>query len=381
MLTDGRDTFRTESITFADLEAVKGARIKVIGVGGGGGNAVNRLIEDGLEGVEFLVANTDRQALMKSQASVKIQLGEELAQGLGSGGDPEIGRRAALESTDKLVDALDGADMIFVTAGLGGGTGTGAAPIIGSLATELGALTVAVVTKPFLFEGRRREIQAEQGLEELRGCVDSVITIPNERLLKSVTKAIPFLDAFGLADGVLRQAVRGISDIVTLPGLINVDFADVNSIMQGKGLALMGTGTAVGDNRAIEAVQRAISSPLLDEASIKGARALLVNVTGCPDMSLFEVSEAMNLIHDSVDPEANIIFGAVLDERLIGAIKITVIATHLASAETATEPLPEPGRNGLPLWAAAASAAKSAATDSDTQPDLDKPTFMRKSVN
>jgi cell division protein FtsZ len=381
MLTDGGEAIRTEVITYADLEATKGARIKVIGVGGGGGNAVNRLIEDGLEGIEFLVANTDRQALIKSHASVKIQLGEQVAHGLGSGGDPEIGRRAALESTDELVDALDGADMIFVTAGLGGGTGTGAAPIIGSLATELGALTVAVVTKPFLFEGRRRALQAEQGLEELRGCVDSVITIPNERLLQSVTKAIPFLDAFGLADGVLRQAVRGISDIVTLPGLINVDFADVNSIMQGKGIALMGTGTAVGENRAIEAVKRAISSPLLEEASIKGAKALLVNVTGCPDMSLFEVSEAMNLIHDSVDPEANIIFGAVLDERLIGAIKITVIATHLAAAGTSAAPLPEPGRNGLPLWAAAASAGKGAAADSDDQPDLDRPAFMRKSVN
>lgn len=381
MLTDGGEAMRTEVITYADLEAAKGARIKVIGVGGGGGNAVNRLIEDGLEGIEFLVANTDRQALIKSHASVKIQLGPQIAQGLGSGGNPEIGRRAALESTDELVDALDGADMIFVTAGLGGGTGTGAAPIIGSLATELGALTVAVVTRPFVFEGRRRALQAEQGLEELRGCVDSVITIPNERLLKSVTKAIPFLDAFGLADGVLRQAVRGISDIVTLPGLINVDFADVNTIMQGKGIALMGTGTAVGENRAIEAVKRAISSPLLEEASIKGAKALLVNVTGCPDMSLFEVSEAMNLIHDSVDPEANIIFGAVLDERLIGAIKITVIATHLASAGTSAAPQPEPGRNGLPLWAAAASAGKAAAADADAEPDLDRPTFMRKSVN
>lgn len=382
MFTDERETYQSEAITFADLEEAKGARIKVIGVGGGGGNAVNRLIEDGMEGVEFIVANTDRQALMKSQASVKIQLGEEIARGLGSGGNPEIGRRAAMEDTDKLVDALDGADMIFVTAGLGGGTGTGAAPIIGSLATELGALTVAVVTKPFLFEGRRREIQAEQGLDELRGCVDSVITIPNERLLKSVTKAIPFLDAFGLADGVLRQAVRGISDIVTLPGLINVDFADVNTIMQGKGIALMGTGTALGENRAIEAVHRAINSPLLEDTSIKGAKALLVNVTGCPDMSLFEVSEAMNLIHDEADPEAHIIFGAVIDERLTGAIKITVIATHLAAAGTSAGTVSETGKNGLPLWAAAASAGKGApAVDSDTQIDLDKPTFMRKSVN
>src|SRR5947208_780000 len=266
MFSDESEGIRSDLITFADLEETKGARIKVIGVGGAGCNAVNRLIEDGLEGVEFIVANTDIQALKDSQASIKIQLGEEIARGLGAGGNPEVGKRAALEDTDKLVDALDGADMIFVTAGLGGGTGTGAAPIIGSLATELGALTVAVVTKPFRFEGRRRELQAEQGLEELRGCVDSVITIPNERLLQSVTKAIPFLDAFGLADGVLRQAVRGISDIVTLPGLINVDFADVSTIMKGKGIALMGTGTAVGENRAIEAVQRAICSPLLDDS-------------------------------------------------------------------------------------------------------------------
>ena len=382
MVTDGNEVFLSELITYADIERVKAAKkIKVIGVGGGGGNAVNRLIEDGLQGVEFLVANTDRQALLKSNASVKIQIGEKIARGLGSGGDPEIGRRAALEDTDKLVDALDDADMIFVTAGLGGGTGTGAAPIIGSLATELGALTVAVVTKPFKFEGRRRELQAEQGLDELRGCVDSVITIPNERLLRSVTKAIPFLDAFGLADGVLRQAVRGISDIVTLPGLINVDFADVNTIMKGKGIALMGTGTAVGENRAIEAVQRAINSPLLEESSIHGAKALLVNVTGCPDMSLFEVSEAMDLIHDCADPEANIIFGAVIDERLIGAIKITVIATHLASAGTSAAPILEPGGQGLPLWAAAASASKAASADGDAEVDLDKPAFLRKTVN
>jgi cell division protein FtsZ len=381
MLTDGPETFLSELITYADIERERGVKkIKVIGVGGGGGNAVNRLIEDGLEGIEFLVANTDRQALVKSQAPVKIQIGEMIARGLGSGGDPEVGRRAALEDTDKLVDALDDADMIFVTAGLGGGTGTGAAPIIGSLATELGALTVAVVTKPFKFEGRRRELQAEQGLEELRGCVDSVITIPNERLLQSVTKAIPFLDAFGLADGVLRQAVRGISDIVTLPGLINVDFADVSAIMKGKGVCLMGTGTAIGENRAMEAVQRAICSPLLEDSSIEGAKALLVNITGCPDMSLFEISEAMNLIHDAADPDANIIFGAVIDERLTGAMKITVIATHLASEASSASPLTEQGGKGLPLWAAAASAGKGASADT-SEPNLETPAFMRKSVN
>jgi len=308
---------------------------------------------------------------------VRIQLGEIVARGLGAGGNPDVGKRAALEDTDKLVDVLDGADMIFVTAGLGGGTGSGAAPIIGSLATELGALTVAVVTKPFGFEGRRREHYADQGLAELRGCVDSVITIPNERLLSSVTKAIPFSDAFGLADGILRQAVRGISDIVTLPGLINVDFADVKSIMEGRGVALMGTGTASGENRAIEAVQRAISSPLLEDTSIQGAKALLVNVTGCPDMSLFEISEAMNLIHDSADPEANIIFGAVIDERLTGAIKITVIATNFAAVATQTES----SGNSLPLWAAATTAGKQGGGEAAQQPDLNTPAFMRKSVN
>lgn len=379
MFTDESDAIQSDYITFADLEAVKGKRVKVIGVGGAGGNAVNRLIEDGMEGVDFIVANTDLQALKHSQASLKIQLGEEVARGLGAGGNPEIGRRAALEDTDRLVDALDGADMVFVTAGLGGGTGTGAAPIIGSLAAELGALTIGVVTKPFGFEGRRRELHAEQGLEELRGCVDSVITIPNERLLSSVTKAIPFVDAFGLADGVLRQAVRGISDIVTLPGLINVDFADVKAVMEGKGIALMGTGTALGENRAIEAVQRAISSPLLEEASIQGAKALLVNVSACPDVSLFEISEAMNLIHDAADPEANIIFGAMIDERLIGAIKITVIATSFAAG---TASLSEPTRNALPLWAASTTGSNQAAGASEPEAvDLNTPAFMRKTVN
>jgi len=376
MFSDESEAIGSDLITFADLERGQGAIIKVIGVGGAGGNAVNRLIEDGMEGVEFLVANTDLQALKKSQASVKIQLGLDIARGLGAGGNPEIGKNAALEDTDNLVDALDGADMVFVTAGLGGGTGTGAAPIIGSLATELGALTIAVVTKPFGFEGHRRASQAERGLEELRGCVDSVITIPNERLLKSITKAIPFTDAFGLADGVLRQAVRGISDIVTLPGLINVDFADVSAIMQSKGVALMGTGQASGENRALEAVQRAISSPLLEEASIQGARALLVNVTGSQDVTLFEISEAMNLIHDSADPEANIIFGAVIDERLTGAIKITVIATNFTAAAATGSP-----SDGSLLRATGTTASSPGHANSEAQLDFNTPTFMRKSVN
>ena len=377
MFSDENETMRSELITFADIESGKGANIKVVGVGGAGGNAVNRLIEDGLEGVEFLVANTDLQSLRDSQAPIRIQLGEEVARGLGAGGNPEIGKIAALEDTDKLVDALDGADMVFVTAGLGGGTGTGAAPIIGSLATELGALTIAVVTKPFGFEGHRRGFQAEQGLEELRGCVDSVITIPNERLLKSVTKAIPFLDAFGLADGVLRQAVRGISDIVTLPGLINVDFADVKSIMESRGMALMGTGQASGENRALEAVQRAISSPLLEEASIHGARALLVNVTGSPDVTLFEISEAMDLIHDSADPEANIIFGAVIDNRISDAIKITVIATNFADTAASSDLI----HNAQALRATGTTAGMPGAANSEGQLDYNTPSFMRRTVN
>jgi len=356
-------------ITYAENEFAEGANIKVVGIGGGGTNAVNRMIEEGLEGVEFLVANTDLQSLRNSRASVKIQLGEQMTRGLGAGGNPEIGKRAALEDTDKLVDALDGADMVFVTAGLGGGTGTGAAPIIGSLATELGALTVAIVSKPFGFEGKRRELQAEEGLAELRGCVDSVITIPNERLLKSVTKAIRFTEAFGLADGVLRQAVQGISDIVNVEGLINVDFNDVKTIMGGRGVALMGTGMATGDNRSLEAVQRAISSPLLDETSIQGAKALLVNVTGCPDVTLFEIHEAMTLIQEAADPEANIIFGAVIDERLLDAIKITVIATHFAEAQASTGFVPD----GPPLLPTG--------TDSEVSVDFNTPAFMRKSVN
>jgi len=326
-------------ITFEPEPSANGANIKVIGVGGGGGNAVNRMIQAGIEGVQFLVANTDLQALKNSRASVKLQIGERLTKGLGAGGDPEIGRQSALEDTEKIIEALEGADMVFITTGLGGGTGTGAGPIIASLATELEALTVAVVTKPFRFEGRRRHRQAEQGMNELRECVDTLITIPNDRLLSAVSKGTPFLESFRLADDVLRQAVQGISDIITVPGLINVDFADVKTIMAGMGMALMGTGSAAGDNRALEATQRAISSPLLEEASIEGAKGLLINVTGGLDLTLFEVNEAMSIIHDSADQDANIIFGAVLDERLDNEMKITVIATGFERVAAATEPL------------------------------------------
>ncbi|HLG14156.1 MAG TPA: cell division protein FtsZ [Blastocatellia bacterium] len=354
-----------------------GANIKVVGIGGGGGNAVNRMIEAGIEGVQFLVTNTDLQALKNSWASVKLQIGEKLTRGLGAGGDPEIGRQSALEDTEKIIEALEGADMVFITTGLGGGTGTGGAPIIASLASELGALTVAVVTRPFRFEGRRRQRQAEQGLGELRECVDTLITIPNERLLNAVSKGTPFVESFRLADDVLRQAVQGISDIITVPGLINVDFADVKTIMSGMGMALMGTGSAAGDNRALESTQRAVSSPLLEEASIEGAKGLLVNVTGGADLTLFEVNEAMSVIHDSADPDANIIFGAVLDERLADEMKITVIATGFDRAAIAAEPVrtyptpqppgPEP-RLGGP-------------TDGLRRDDVNVPAFMRKKAD
>jgi len=310
-----------------DEERAAGARIKVIGVGGGGGNAVNRMVRTGLDGVEFIVANTDLQALAHNAAQVKLQIGGKLTKGLGAGADPNIGRSAALEDTDKIIQALDGADMIFVTTGLGGGTGTGAAPVIASLASELGALTVAVVTKPFRFEGKRRLLQAERGLEALRECVDTIITIPNERLLTIIDRATPLTDAFSTADDVLLQAIQGISDLILVPGLINLDFADVKTIMSGMGLAMMGTGTGEGENRAIEAARRAISSPLLEGASVNGARGVIINVTGGPDLSLMEVSEASMIVQEAADEEANIIFGAVVDPSLKGKAKITVIAT------------------------------------------------------
>jgi cell division protein FtsZ len=316
-------------------EATTGARIKVIGVGGGGGNAVNRMARAGLEGVEFIVANTDRQALQSNFAPIKLQIGSKLTKGLGAGADPNVGRSAALEDTDKIIQALDGADMIFVTTGLGGGTGTGAAPVIASLACELGALTVAVVTKPFKFEGRKRQIQAERGLDALRDCVDTIITIPNERLLTIIDKTTPLTDAFATADDVLRQAIQGISDLIIVPGLINLDFADVKTIMNGMGLAMMGTGVAEGEDRAIEAARRAISSPLLEGASVNGARGVIINVTGGPDLSLVEVSAASTIVQEAAHEDANIIFGAVVDPNLKGKVKITVIATGFELAATA----------------------------------------------
>jgi cell division protein FtsZ len=364
--------------TFGDEPPTTGARIKVIGVGGGGSNAVNHMIEAHIEGVEFLVANTDLQALKRSHASIKLQLGAKLTKGLGAGANPEIGRDAALEDTEKIIEALEGTDMVFVTVGLGGGTGTGAAPIIASLAAELDALTVAVVTKPFPFEGRHRLRQAEAGMEELRSVVDTLITIPNERLLHAADRKMPLGDAFKMADDVLRQAVQGISDLITIPGFINVDFADVRAIMKGMGIALMGTGQGVGENKAMDATQRAISSPLLEEASIDGAKGVLVNITGGQDLTLYEVDEAMRVIHDAADPEANIIFGTVPDERLQNEMKITVIATGFDRQKRDKV-------HNLPLRTAAATTnntpSRSGTTGSLREEDLEVPTFMRKKAD
>jgi cell division protein FtsZ len=307
-------------------EPVRGARIKVIGVGGGGGNAVNRMIQARMEGVEFIAANTDVQALKLSQAPVKLQLGVRLTSGLGAGSNPDIGRRAALEDSEKIIEALEGADMVFVTAGLGGGTGTGAAPVIASLASEMGILTVAVVTRPFAFEGKRRLQQAERGLKELLESVDTMIVIPNEKLL-AVAKDAGFFESFRVADDVLRQGVQGISDIITIPGIINRDFADVKTTMAGMGHAVMGTAIRTGEHRAIEAAQAAMASPLLDAGAIDGARGILINITGSSSLKLSEVNEASSLIQSSAHEDANIIFGAVLDEKMGEEVKITVIAT------------------------------------------------------
>ncbi|HZP21791.1 MAG TPA: cell division protein FtsZ [Terriglobales bacterium] len=307
-------------------ELLNTAKIKVIGVGGGGGNAVNRMIESRLEGVEFVVANTDLQALKGSKAPVKIQLGVKLTNGLGAGANPEVGRKAALEDADKIIEALEGADMVFVTTGLGGGTGTGAAPIIASLASEMGALTVAVVTKPFAFEGKRRQNQAERGLQDLIDSVDTTVVIPNEKLL-AVAKDAGFFESFRVADDILRQAVQGISDIITIPGIINRDFADVKTIMADMGYAVMGTARAKGEGRATAAAQAAIASPLLEAGAIDGARGILINVTGSSSLRLAEVNEASTIIQSAAHEDANIIFGAVLDEKMKDEVKITVIAT------------------------------------------------------
>jgi cell division protein FtsZ len=309
-------------------EEFRGARIKVVGVGGGGSNAVARMIDEGLEGVEFHIMNTDLQALASSGVPNKLQIGCKITQGVGAGSDPAIGRQAALEDTNKIIEILEGADMVFVTAGLGGGTGTGAAPIVASLAKELGALTVAVVTKPFGFEGRRRMKQADSGLGDLTSTVDTVIAIPNDRLLTLVPRGVSFFESFRLADDVLRQAVQGISDIIVTPGLINRDFSDIKATMSGMGYAMLGTATARGENAAIDAARQAISSPLLDDSRIKGSRGILINITGSSRLGLHEVNEACSIIREAADCEdVQISFGVILNESLGDAVKITEIDT------------------------------------------------------
>jgi len=316
-----------------DIDSTSTAKLKVIGCGGAGGNAVNRMIGAGLRGVEFISANTDVQALNQSLAPTRLQIGAQSTRGLGSGGDPAQGRRAAEEDEQVIADALTDSDMVFLTAGMGGGTGTGAAPVVARLAKQTGALTVAVVTKPFTFEGRRRMRQAEEGLSELRAEVDTLIVIPNERLLAVVDKGTTLTDAFSVCDEVLLKATKGISDLVTVPGLVNLDFADVKAVMSNRGNALMGTGRATGANRAVEAAQAAVSSPLLEDVSITGAEGVLVNITGGRDLTLHEVNEAASVVVGAAGEEANVIFGSVIDPNLDGEIVITVIATGFGHAE------------------------------------------------
>ncbi len=366
----------------------EGAKIKVIGLGGGGSNAVNRMMEAQFTGVEFIVANTDVQALRASPAPVKVQLGARLTSGLGAGSDPEVGRNAAQEDREQIKALLEGADMVFVTAGLGGGTGTGAAPVVAAVAKELGILTVAVVTKPFAFEGRRRAPQAEAGLGELRGVVDTLIAIPNQRLLAVVDRGTPLLEAFKVADSVLLQAVQGISDLILVPGLINLDFADVRTIMLGMGMALMGAGTGKGEHRALDAAQKAIASPLLDETSIEGARGILINFTGGADLSIHEVEEAAKIVQEAAHEEANIIFGAVIDEDLHDEVRITVIATGFAERKEAVGPgakvvdMPRAPRSPVPAnWRRRVLPDVRADGEAPIEEDLEVPAFLRRQAD
>jgi cell division protein FtsZ len=370
------------------------ATIKVIGIGGAGGNAVNTMISYNLRGVGFIAANTDAQALGASASPVKIQLGAEATKGLGAGSDPDIGRQAALETRETLREHLEGSDMVFITAGLGGGTGTGGAPIAAEIARDLGALTVAVVTKPFQFEGRKRNGQAEAGIAELRKMVDTLIIVPNQRLLSLGGRELSLLDAFKKADDILYHAVKGISDLIMVPGLINLDFADVKNIMSQMGLALMGTGTAGGENRAVEAAQKAISSPLLEDNTIQGARGVLLNITGGPGMTIHEINEASSMIQAEAHEDANIIFGTVVDESMGDEIRITVIATGFETAESTARAnvaslggfrranniaVPTFIRNEKP--ADAAGAANVERTEDDGHPDLEIPTFLRRQAD
>src|SRR5438128_12071429 len=381
----GRD--RTRRPLFELDEVPQAAKIKVIGLGGGGSNAVSRMMAAEFTGVEFIVANTDVQALYASPAPVKLQIGAKLTQGLGAGSNPDIGRQAAQEDPDQITRLLQGGDMVFITAGLGGGTGTGAAPVVASLAKDLGILAVAVVTKPFAFEGRRRMAQAEAGLEALRGVVDTLITIPNQRLLSVVERGTPLVEAFKVADSVLHQAVQGISDLIIVPGLINLDFADVRTIMSGMGMAMMGTGVGRGEHRALDAAQKAVASPLLDDTSIHGARGILINFTGGGDLSIHELEEAAAIVQEAAHEDANIIFGAVIDAALKDEVRMTVIATGFAEKADSPGPsskvveLPRAGRPA-PVAAAGAWRRKLAEARADLDmsldaDDLDVPTFLR----
>src|SRR5688572_7820670 len=363
---------------FIDEPPITGAKIKVVGVGGGGGNAVNRMIEAGIKGVEFIVANTDLQALNASKAPIKIQLGSKSTRGLGAGSNPEVGRQAALEDHEKLLDVLEGSDMVFVTAGLGGGTGTGAAPIVASLAIDLGALTVAIVTKPFTVEGKKRMAQAEQGLAELRGCVDTIITIPNSKL-REVEENITLIDAFRRADEVLLQAVQGITDLITTPGIINLDFADVTTVMRGRGVALMGIGTGEGPDAASKAMREALDYKLLEENSITGARAALINVTGGLNMPLAEIEDAIGMIEAEADDNADIIWGNVIREDLGDKIMVTVIATGFDSHVQMMRPQPR-----VMEAQAANGASKPAFVPPGPVPEkenLEVPTFIRRQAD
>ena len=368
------------SLSFEE-SPITGARIKVIGIGGGGCNAVNRMIESGIEGVEFIAANTDLQALRLSYAPIKVQLGAKLTKGLGAGANPEVGRQAALEDTEKIIDLLEGADMVFVTAGLGGGTGGGGAPIAASLATELGALTVAVVTKPFDFEGKKRSRQSDAAIAELQDSADTVITIPNQRLLETVPAGTTLADAFKFADDVLRQAVQGISDLITVPGVINLDFADVKTIMTGMGMALMGTGIAEGEDRADVAARAAISSPLLEDTTIQGARGVLINITGSQNVTLHEVHRASAVIQESAHPDAHIIFGSVFDESIGDSVKITVIATGFEEEnEDPFEPVrEEPAHDGFAFDRSFQSSPTERTSRLEDR-ELDIPTFLREEI-
>lgn len=365
-----------------DIMQAGTANIKVVGVGGGGGNAINRMITDGLKGVEFIAINTDKQALEESRASVKIQIGEKLTRGLGAGANPEIGECSAEESKAEIAEALKGADMVFITSGMGGGTGTGATPIIADISKEMGILTVAVVTKPFPFEGKRRMNQAEKGIEGLKQNVDTIIIIPNEKLLQVVEKDTSIEDAFYMTDSVLRQGVQGISDLITIPGLVNLDFADVKTIMVDTGVAHMGIGRAQGENRAAEAARQAIHSPLL-ETSIDGAGGVLINVTGGRDLGLLEINEAAELVQKSVDPEANIIFGAVIDEKLENEIVITVIATGFNKWQNTdlknSDILDSIRHSAVETIQSSNNTSRTNTTSkSDYLSDLDIPPFLRK---